>query len=141
MRREGCSPWWSTPARLGGSGFDDGGNAGALGGDGVHNEMRSVEASSRVETIQISSSYNGSCIRPERCDLGGAPAKTPGCSGALQIRKVVRGLQLDKTRRTGGVRGSGVYGNTRVDGVPKLFSGEISSSFDLAAWRRFGEIR
>jgi hypothetical protein len=59
----------------------------------------------------------------------------------LQIRKMVRGMRLDKTRRTGGVRGSGVYGNTRVDGVPKLFSDEISSSFDLAAWRWFGEIR
>jgi hypothetical protein len=59
----------------------------------------------------------------------------------LQIRKVVKGMRLDKMRRTGGVRGSGVYGNTRVDGVLKLFSGEISSSFDLAAWQRFGDIR
>jgi hypothetical protein len=81
MRREGCSPWWSTLARLDGSGFDDGGDVGALGGDGVHNEMWSVEASSRVGMIQISSSCNGSCIRPER-NLGGAPERDPGCSGA-----------------------------------------------------------
>jgi hypothetical protein len=59
----------------------------------------------------------------------------------LQIRKMVRGMRLDKTRRTGGARGLGVYRNTRVDGVPKLFSSDISSSFDLAAWLRFGEIR
>jgi hypothetical protein len=51
----------------------------------------------------------------------------------LPIRMMVRITRLDKTRRTDGVRGLGVYGNTRVDGVPKLFSGEISSSFDLAA--------
>jgi hypothetical protein len=82
MRREGCSQWWSTPVRLGGSGFDDGGDVGTLGEDGVHDEMRSVEASSRVETIQISSSCNGSCIRPERCGLGGVLAKAPGCSSA-----------------------------------------------------------
>jgi hypothetical protein len=59
----------------------------------------------------------------------------------LQIRKMVRGMRLDNTRRMGGVRGLGVYRNTRVDGVPKLFSGEISSSFDLAAWLWFEEIR
>jgi hypothetical protein len=58
----------------------------------------------------------------------------------LPIRKMVRITWLDKARRTDGVSGSGVYGNTRVDGVSKLFSGEISSSFDLAAWQRFVEI-
>jgi hypothetical protein len=35
---------------LGGSGFDDGGDAGVLGGYGVVDEMRDVVADSRVET-------------------------------------------------------------------------------------------
>jgi hypothetical protein len=58
----------------------------------------------------------------------------------LQIRKMVRGKRLVKTRRTEEVIRSGVHAETRVDGVPKLSSGEISWSSDPTAWRRFGRI-
>jgi hypothetical protein len=52
MRRDGrcCSLWWSTPARLDGSGFDDGGDAGVLGGDGVVDGLQHEAGSTLVST-------------------------------------------------------------------------------------------
>jgi hypothetical protein len=48
----------------------------------VVDEMRDVAAGSRVETNQILSSWRGDGARLEQCGLDGAPAKSPGCSGA-----------------------------------------------------------
>jgi hypothetical protein len=58
----------------------------------------------------------------------------------LQIREKVREMRLGKARRTEVLEGRGGDGKPRVDGIPKVFSGEISWSSDLAAWRRFGKI-
>jgi hypothetical protein len=66
MRREGCTPWWSTPARLGGSGVDDGGDAGVLGGYGVVDEMQDITVNSRVWSTCSFVSWSDEEARPER---------------------------------------------------------------------------
>jgi hypothetical protein len=66
MRREGCTPWWSTPARLGGSGVDDGGDAGVLGGYGVVDEMQDITVNSRVWSTCSFMSWSDEEARPER---------------------------------------------------------------------------
>jgi hypothetical protein len=60
MRRDGrwCSPWWSTPARLGGSGVDDGDALVVSGEDGLHDEIPHDEANSMVCITQVLISCN-----------------------------------------------------------------------------------
>jgi hypothetical protein len=50
--------------------------------DEMVDEVRIDEAIPTVEMNQILSSCNGACTQPERCGLGGATVKAPGCSGA-----------------------------------------------------------
>jgi hypothetical protein len=57
----------------------------------------------------------------------------PAALVLLQIIERVREMRLDKKRRIGGIRGVDGDGKPRVSRCPEVLSGEIGSSFDLAA--------